>query len=228
MSKPSIDFYNKAIDAIQSGRITEALTAAENSLTEDPADTQTWQLYVVILNALGRTEDAAKATEKLRKLGIGEADELLMKAAAAAAGSGDIKAAIANYEAAIELEPDRPEIHAGLALALMECEYTADALAAAEKAVSLAPDDAHANYALGHILRLTEKNDAALAALTKAVSADPNFLLALYEQGMLLADAERYEEALENFEKFLTEQPGDASAIQAVASVRRRMDSGKS
>ncbi len=223
MSKPSIDFYNAAIDAVQSGKIQEALTAVENSLTEDPADSQTWQLYIVILNALGRTEDAAKATAKLQEMGLGEADELLMKAAAAAAGSGDVKAAIGFYEAAVELEPDRPEIHASLALALMQCEYTADALAAAEKAVALAPDDAHANYALGHVLRLTEKKDAALAALTKAVSADPNFLIALYEQGMLLADAGRYEEALENFEKFLVEQPDDASAIQAVAGVRARM-----
>ena len=106
----------------------------------------------------------------------------------------------------------------------MQCEYTADALSAAEKAVALAPDNAHANYALGHVLRLTEKKDAALVALTKAVSADPDFLIALYEQGMLLADAERHEEALENFEKFLVEQPGDASATQAVASIRARMN----
>ncbi len=226
MSTPSIDFYNKAIDAVQSGNVQEALTAVENSLTEDPSDQQTWQLYVVILNALGRTEDAAKATAKLQEMGIGEADDLLMKAAGAA-GAGDLKGAIANYEAAIKLEPDRPEIHASLALALMQCDYTADALAAAEKAVAIAPDDAHANYALGHILRLTEKKDAALAALTKAVSADPQFLLALYEQGMLLADAERYEEALENFEKYLAEQPGDPSAIQAVASVRGKIDAKK-
>lgn len=223
MSQSSIEFYNNAIDAIQSGKIQEALSAVENSLTEDPSDKQTWQLYAIILNAAGRTEDAAKATAKLQEMGIAEADDLLMKAASAA-GSGDIKGAIGFYEAAIELEPDRPEIHASLALALMQCEYTADALDAAEKAVSLAPNDAHANYALGHVLRLTEKNDAALAALTKAVSEDPSFLLALYEQGMLLAAAGRYEEALENFEKFLAQQPDDPSATQAVISIRASMD----
>lgn len=223
MSTPSIEFYNQAIDAVQAGKLPEALAAAETSLTEDPADTQTWQLYAVILSALGRTEDASKATAKLQEMGLGEADGLIMKAAAAA-GSGDLKAAIGFYEAAINLEPDRPEIHASLSLALMQCEYTADALSAAEKAVALAPDDAHANYALGHVLRLTEKKDAALAALTKAVSADPDFLIALYEQGMLLADAERYEEALANFEKFLAQQPADPSATQAVASIRARID----
>jgi len=222
MSKPSIEFYNQAIDAVQAGKLPEALSAVETSLTEDPADIQTWQLYAVILGALGRAEDAAKATAKLKEMGLGEADDLVMKAAGAA-GSGDLKAAIGFYEAAIALEPDRPEFHSSLSLALMQGEYTADALAAAEKAVALAPDDAHANYALGHILRLTEKNEAALEALTKSVNADPDFLIAVYEQGMLLTDAGRHEEALANFEKFLAGQPGDPSAIQAVASVRARM-----
>jgi Flp pilus assembly protein TadD len=80
MSEPSIEFYNAAIDAVQAGRLPEALTAAENSLTEDPTDSQTWQLYVVILNALGRTEDAQKASAKLETMGIDEVDSLLIKA----------------------------------------------------------------------------------------------------------------------------------------------------
>ena len=64
MTAPSIEFYNAALDAIQVGDLTEALAAAENSLTEDPTDTETWQLYAMVLGALGRKEDAAKATAK--------------------------------------------------------------------------------------------------------------------------------------------------------------------
>lgn len=222
MSEPSIEFYNQAIDALQAGKVPEALAAVETSLTEDPNDTQTWQLYAVILSAMGRHEDAEKATAKLREMGLGEADDLIMKAASAA-GAGDVKSAVNYYEAAIALEPERADIHASLALSLMQCGYTADALAAAEKSVELAPDDAQSNYALGHILRLGEKNDAALAALSKAVSADPEFLLAVYEEGMLLTDAGRHKEALANFEKFLKAQPEDPSALQAVAAVRSRI-----
>lgn len=223
MSKPSIEFYNAAIDAVQAGQLPEALTAVETSLTEDPSDTQTWQLYVVVLNALGRTADAEKANAKLEQLGLSEVDSLLMKASSAA-GAGDLKNTIGHYEAAIALDPTRPEIHASLALALMQCDYTADALAAAEKAVELAPNDAHANYALGHVLRRTEKNDRALAALTKAVNEDSSLIIALYEQGMLLAEVGRHEEALANFEKFLAAQPGDPSATQAIEAIRARID----
>lgn len=222
MPNPSIEFYNAAVDAVQAGKLPEALAAAESSLTENPKDAETWQLYVIVLNALGRTEDAKKATEKLKELGLGEADGFLLEAAQAAS-SGDLVSAISHYESALETGQDRPEIHAGHALALMENSQPSEALTAAEKAVALAPDDPRANYALGHILRLTEKKEAALAALTKAVSAEPEFMIALYEQGMLLAEVGRLNEALSNFTRFLEAHPGDPSATEAVETIRSKM-----
>jgi tetratricopeptide (TPR) repeat protein len=222
MPDPSIEFYNAAVDAIQAGRLDEALIAAENSLTENPKDAETWQLYVIVLNALGRTDDAEKATSKLRELGLGEADDFLLKAAEAAS-SGDLPSAIRHYETALETGGDRPEIQAGYALALMEAGRSDEALAAAEKAVFLAPDDARANYAHGHILRLRGARDEALSALTKAVNAEPGLMLAVYEQGMLLADKDRLEEALENFTQYLKVNPADPAALQAVGSIRQRM-----
>lgn len=222
MPEKSIEFYNTAVDAIQAGRLDEALQAAESALTENPKDAETWQLYVIVLNALGRSEDAQKATEKLRELGLSEADDFLLKAAEAAS-SGDLHAAISHYESALETGADRPEIHSGHALALMEADKPDEALAAAGKALSLAPDDARANYALGHILRLQGKNDEALSALTQAVTAEPELMLAIYEQGMLLAEKDRLEEALENFTRYLGANPGDPSAMQAVESIRHRM-----
>ena len=222
MPAPSIEFYNAAVDAIQAGDLPSALAAAENSLTENPTDTETWQLYAMVLNALGRKEDAAKATAKLKELGLGEADEFLIKAAESAS-EGDLNAAIRHYESAFLAEPGRPEIHSAYALALMESGKTTEAQAAAEKGVSLAPDDSRANYALGHILRLTGDKDAALDALTKAVSAEPELMIALYEQGMILAEKGRLKEALSNFEKFLETHPDDPSASEAVATIREQM-----
>ena len=222
MSTPSIDFYNDAIDAVQTGDLPTALVSAENSLTEDPADSQTWQLYIVILNALGRTEDAIRATEKLRSLGLSDADEHLIKASEAAS-SNDIPQAIFHYRAALEADPKRPEIHASLALALMEEGLADEALAAARHAVALAPEDSRTNYALGRILRLSGKKDAALAALTLAVNDDPTFMLALYEKGMLLADSGRLTEALAAFRKFLKAQPDNPDAAEAVKNISVRI-----
>lgn len=226
MPCPSIDFYNDAVDAVQAGQIPEALNAVENSLTEDPTDSQTWQLYIVILNALGRSEDADKATKKLKELGIDEADELLLMASKAAA-SNDLPAAIAHYQAATEVAPERAEIHAGLALALMENGQVEDALAAAKSGAAACPADPGANYALGRILRLSGKKESALAALTTAVAEDPGFMLALYEKGMCLADVGRLTESLAAFKKFLTNQPGDQSATEAVATITARINDSR-
>ena len=222
MPDPSIEFYNTAVDAIQAGRLDEALAAAENSLTENPKDAETWQLYVIVLNALGRHEDARKATEKIEQIGLGEADGFLLKASEAAC-SGDIKAVIAHYESALETGGERSEIHSGYALALMENGMPDEALTAARKAVSLAPDDARANYALGHVLRLREEKAEALSALTKAVAAEPDLMLAVYEQGMLLVDQDRLEEALDNFSRYLKSHPGDPGARQAIEGIHYRM-----
>jgi tetratricopeptide (TPR) repeat protein len=222
MSEQSIEFYNAAIDALQAGQLTEALAAIEKSLTEDPRDSQTWQLYVVILNNLGRTEDAIKATGRLKEIGLSEVDERLLKAAESAT-AGHLAEAAAHYEAALQDEPDRPDILASYALALMELGDSENALAAAGKAASLAPDDAGANYALGRILRLTGQKQAALAALSKAVSSEPGFMIALYEQGMLLAATGKLTEALSNFERFLEVQPGDPNATEAVARIRSEL-----
>lgn len=222
MTAPSIEFYNAAVDAIQAGDLSEALTAAQNSLTENPTDPETWQLYAMVLGALGRKEDAAKATAKLKELGLSETDELLMQAADTA-GAGELTTALGHYEAALALEQTRPEIHAGYALALSQIGREADAIAAARKAVSTDPTDPRANYALGHVLRLAGDKDGALAALTNAVSAEPEMMLALYEQGMILAEKGRLKEALSNFEKFLHTHPGDPSATEAVAAIRDQM-----
>lgn len=222
MPAPSIEFYNAAVDAIQAGRLDEALAAAESSLTEDPKDAETWQLYVIVLNSLGRTDDARKATAKLRELGLGKADDFLIRAAEAAT-SGDLTTAISHYESALETGGDRPEIYGTYALALMEAKRPDEALAVAEKAVSIDPGNAHANYSLGHILRLRGNKDEALTALTKAVAAEPGMLIAVYEQGMLLADKDRLEEALENFTRYLKTNPGDPAAAQAIESIHQRM-----
>lgn len=222
MPAPSIEYYNAAVDAIQAGRLEEALMAAENSLTENPKDLETWQLYVVVLNALGRHDDARKATEKLEQIGVSEADRFLLKASEAAS-SGDLTAVIAHYESALETGGERTEIHTGYALALMESGRSDEALTAARVAVSCAPDDARANYALGRILRLCEEKEEALLALTKAVAAEPDFMLAVYEQGMLLVEADRLEEALKNFSRYLEIHPSDSGARQAVEGIHFRM-----
>lgn len=219
MSEASTDLYNHAIDAVQAGQLEKAISFTEEALTEDPADTLTWQLYVKLLAAAGRTQDATRAAEKLKALGLGETESLMIDAAKQIA-QGDIDAAIATFEAASELEPRNAEIHASRAMALLQKGDTKAALQAARTAVGLAPSDSRANYALGHLLRITEEKAEALQVLTTALADEPDFTPALYEQGMLLAEGGRLEDALANFEKFATFHPDDPNARTAIQNIK--------
>ena len=226
MSTPAIDFYNAAIDAVQSNQLPEALAAIESSLTEEPNDAESWQLYHGILSALGQEEKAAKALEKVKELGLNEVDELLLKAGQAAA-DGKLPLAITHYEDAIELDGTRGEIYVSYALTLMEEKYTADALEASAKAVELLPDDAMAQYARGRILRLTGDKEEALDALTKAAQLPNAPLLSIYERGMLLSESGQLEEALKCFEQVLTAHPTDENAAQAKAQILEAIEKGQ-
>lgn len=227
MANAHIKYYNAAVDAVQSGDLPGALKAIETSLTEDPNDPQSWQLYAVVLNAMGESEKAANAMTKVKELGLSEVDELLMKAADAA-GEGKFGIAITCYEDALEIENDRPEIYTSYALALMEEKYTSDALEAAAKAVELAPQDPFAQYTLGRILRLSGKKEEALESLSKAAELDPNLVLASYERGMILSETGRLEEALKCFENVLQHHPEDANAAEAKASILAALEGGQS
>lgn len=222
MSDASTKLYNEAIDAVQGGQLEKAVSLTEEALTEDPSDTLTWQLYVKLLAAAGRTEDATKATEKLKSLGLGELESLMIDAAKQMA-EGDIDAAISTFEVASEIEPGNAELHSSRSMALLQKGDQQAALEAARKAVELAPKDSRSNYALGHLLRISGQKEEALKALTAALADEPDFTPALYEQGMLLAESGRLEDALKNFEKFAAVHPDDANAQTAIESIKKEL-----
>jgi tetratricopeptide (TPR) repeat protein len=223
MSNPNVKFYNAAIDAAQTGDLPAAREAIESALTEDPNDTQSWQLYAVVLNALGETEKAEKAIAKTKELGLSDVDELIMKAADAI-GQNKFGIAITHYEDALELEPNRPEVYVSYALALMQGDYPSDAEVAADKAVEMAPEDASAWYARGRIQRLRGKMNEALVSLNKALELQGNLVLAKYECGMILAETGELKAALACFEDVLVDHPDDGNAIEAKAVILARME----
>ena len=222
MPKDSTHFYNEAIDAVQAGQLENAISFTESALTEDPEDSLSWQLYVKLLTAAGRSEDAASAKEKLTTMGISEKEKLMIEASQEHAG-GNLKGAINIYQLAVAQNPEDPDIHSSLALALFQNGQAEAAIEAGRKAVDLAPTDSRVNYALGHMLRLEGRMDEALEALTRAVDAESDFMPAIYEQGMIFAEKGHLEQALANFEKVSDANPEDASAQTAIQSIKGRL-----
>lgn len=176
--------YNRALDALEAGKLDAALAACESALMADAHDSGYWQLYAVLLTQVGRTEDAAQAIAKGQALGLDEVELLLMKAVEAGAAKNWNKAATA-CEKAIELDPERGQSWATYAANLFEGGYLKDSLEASAKAVELLPEEPSAWYLRGRILRLSKSFPEAGSCLQKAVDLDPKLAIAWYEKGMV-------------------------------------------
>lgn len=222
MPEDSTHFYNQAIDAIQAGQLEKAISCTESALTEDSTDSLSWQLYVKLLTAAGRTQDAATAREKLATIGISEKQNMMIEASEKLA-AGNLEGAIKIYQQAAAETPEDPEIHSSLALALFQNGQTEAAIESGTKAVDLAPTDSRTNYALGHMLRLEGRKDEALDALTRAVDAESDFMPAIYEQGMLFAEKGQLKKALANFEGFSDAHPKDENARAAIQKIKQEL-----
>lgn len=222
MAQDNTDYYNQAIDAVQSGQLDKAISLIEEALTEDPNDSGAWQMYVKLLTVTGRSEDAAKAKAKLLAAGISEVEKRTIEASEALA-AGDTQRAISAYRMAVEAEPENADVYSSLGLVLFQSGEQDEAIVAGKKAVELDPADAKSNYVLGHMLRLMGRKDEALVALTKSVEAEGDFMPALYEQGMLLADNGQLEKALGNFQKFSAAHPTDENARTAIETIKKEL-----
>lgn len=222
MSEESKNLYNEALDAIDTGDLPTAISKIEESLMADPQDGESYRLYGSLLQAAGRLDDAAKANEKANQLDDDPANQLNAEAAQAVA-TGDHKKAISLYEDALEIAPDRYDLHLNYALSLIENGYTKDALEASAKAVELEQDDAQAWYLRGRILRLTQQNAEALDAFEKATQLNAELPLAWHEMGMVLNNLGKGDPAIKAFDRVLALVPDDQAAAEAKRRIIQHM-----
>jgi Flp pilus assembly protein TadD len=82
--------------------------------------------------------------------------------------------AIEQFRKAVALEPDEPELHHRLGVALLESEKYELALAPLRKAVELAPKEMSWQLPLAKVLYRSGDSKAAIAALKLAISAQPS------------------------------------------------------
>jgi len=125
---------------------------------------------------------------------------------------GRLKEAIAEYQAALELEPRFPQPHLNLASALAKLEDPADVpevLAQYGAALRLKPDYAEAHTGLANVLsRLPGRMPQAIAHYRLAVQFQPGMAQAHANLGSALAQSERLPEAIAEFETALQLDPG--------------------
>ena len=162
-------------------------------------------------------------------------DFKLVKAAPAGAGdfaegvkafnAGNFAAAATSFEAAVQKQPELPELRVNLALAYYRLSRTPDAVAQLEKAASLAPNDPHVLFQLGSAyveLKDLPKATAALEqGLAKATDPkDPLVFDAHLTLGAVYFAANTPDKAQQQYEQALTLKPDAPNALLGLGKVQ--------
>jgi len=123
---------------------------------------------------------------------------------------GKYDEAIAEFQRAIELDPDSSESHRNLGAAYLEQGKLDEAVASYEKAIELDPGfgEAYGDLAAAYIDlgKLAE----AVAAGDKAIALAPEYANAHYNLGLTYANQGRFEKAITEYKEAIRINPDDA------------------
>ena len=130
----------------------------------------------------------------------------------ALAGRGEMDAAIAHFQEALEIKPDFAAAHHSLGCALAGRGDAAAAIVHYKKALEIKPDFAAAHYSLGAALAGRGEAAAAIAHYEKALDINPDYAEAHYSLGDALAGRGEAAAAIAHYEKALDINPDYAEA----------------
>jgi tetratricopeptide (TPR) repeat protein len=154
-------------------------------------------------------------------------DERLLKVSAASspkAGSlvsdlgslyyhrGEYNAAIAEYEAALQLQPDRAIIHSNLGGALARLGRYQDAATELRKAIALDPRSAEAHMSLGLALEALGDVPGAVAENEKALEIRPDYAEACVDLAVIRIRQKDYPAAIDLLQRAITMDPRNFEA----------------
>jgi tetratricopeptide (TPR) repeat protein len=231
--------FEEALSAAHANRLGEATQLTYDLLQVAPDFVDAHRLYIDLLGAQGRSEDAlhfyrlaldANPNDAAAHYLYGRstnnpttAEEEFREAlaldpafawahhglGAALAMRGQTDAAIASFERAIELQPSLAEAHSHLANLYLTLEREDDALAAYRRAIEVAPEEADAYFYLGAYLAHHERVDEARELLEEAARLDGNNPMIYLELGSVYIALGFGPEALSAFDEGLKLDPRD-------------------
>jgi len=125
---------------------------------------------------------------------------------------GNLQAAMADYDRALQLKPDYYFALSNKGVLLGRVGKTDEAILLFKKALQFKPDYALALNNLGVALASKDETDAAAAYFLKALAVKPDYLDACVNLGNALSNKGKYEQSLQQYIEALRIQP-DSAAI---------------
>lgn len=118
--------------------------------------------------------------------------------------------AVAEFRAALELDPNNPAALSNLGALMAERGDHTEALRLYERALEADPDNATAENNRGQELMLRSRTDEGIASFERSISLDPLNEEARRNLAMALAGSGRTEDAIHQFQEALRLRPDDA------------------
>ena len=200
----------RALAALQSGRLQEAEWLAADVLKRSPADARGLQIFGNALLLQGRAEEATAPLEQAARRTHDPAVETQHAVALSQAGRGD--EALARLDRAIKRRPPFPPAFHVYGNLLATQERYDEAIAVVRQGLALTPNVAELSSLLGDILASRDDRAGARAAYSQALTHAPRNVDALWGLARVLEAEGDFAQAAETFRRVLAVVPADAAA----------------
>jgi len=194
--------------------VIELLTPLQHAVPENPAFTY------LLGTALARDGQAGKGQvviDKILKKGDSAEARLLMGITKFMVK--DFAAALADFQKAVELNPELPDLYAYYGLALLTTGDQAGARKAFERELRSNPNNFDANLRMGVLLRQDQENDQALKLLQHALLIRPGDPGVRYQIACVELAKQELEPARRDLEALVKESPDFTEAHVTLATV---------
>jgi choline-sulfatase len=210
---PSLEAYVAARGALLTGDLAAA-EAGARSLLAGPARAQGYAVLAEIERRRGALADALEHADRAAGL-LPHSADLQRLRGDLFLDRGDTELAVGAYEAAIAIDPDLAEAHAGTMWRARVSGDAADADRAATRATALAPDDAALQLRIAQTFERLGRPAEALAAYREAARLDPESAEARMGAAIQLARLGRGDEAGRELAKAgaLASEPNHANRL---------------
>ena len=162
-------------------------------------------------------------TEEIRKAHGHEFSENYFQRANFRAALGKYEEALADYDRAIELNPDHAVAYSNRGNVKSELGQHEAAVTDFDEAIRLNPDDAAAYYNRGNAKQQLGGDEAAVADFNEAIRLNPGLAAAYGNRGTAKATLGRHEAAVADYNEVIRLNPDDARAYNNRGNVKQEL-----
>lgn len=209
---PWAALYREAVALHQRGQLAQAQQRYRQILLQHPLHHQTLHLLGVIAAQQQNYSEAADLIGKAITVYSGDANYYINHGNACRS-LGQLDAAKASYDRAVELQPGNPQAQASLGAVFQGMGRLDDAIARYNMALKLKPDLFEALYNGAVALQAAHRPREALARYERALAMHPEFVDGHFRRGVVLQELGQPDAAVLAYDRVVALQPAHAEAL---------------